>query len=521
MILFEKKDNIFWHLASDIIFDLTGLRCSAGIIAIPDDRLGYRSKGAIFVDGRYIHAARSTVDLDKFDIVDRSSKAVIEWLKENMAKDESLYYDSSYFSIADFRFYSDCLKKPLRPLTFLGKGRGLANPSLYELADDRDKIGFTLDFMADHDLDAYLFCDPCSISWLLNVRDLSVRYTPVLFSYLLLTRGGEIGLHMPEGYACDIGHPRISEADLRSIGANRVGMDSAITPCKFMSESTVILEDPIVSMRSIKSKEEIEDIRRAALWDSIAFIKLIDWFYEHGPSIGELDIVEQLELFRRENDRYIGKSFSTIAAADANASIIHYSPTRNTIIRNLLLLDAGGQYKNGTTDITRTVAFHDPSDREKFAYTLVLKSHIALASARFPEGTTGAQLDRIAREVLTKHGMDYKHGTGHGIGYLSEVHEGRVSISSKCEGVIEEGMILSNEPGFYEDNVFGIRLENMMLTRKARDGLLEFETISLVPFDYKFILTDMLTSFEVNWLNEYHRKIFEQISSVRGITSFV
>ncbi|MDR0753626.1 MAG: M24 family metallopeptidase, partial [Holosporaceae bacterium] len=206
-------------------------------------------------------------------------------------------------------------------------------------------------------------------------------------------------------------------------------------------------------------------------------------------------------------------SFETIAAADENAAIIHYHPNlkSNKIIDNILLLDSGGQYKRGTTDITRTISIIEPSEEQKLFYTLVLKGHIALASAVFPVGTSGSQLDLLARQFLWKYAEDYNHSTGHGVGYMAHVHEGPMAIAKNNNVPLQPGMLLSNEPGYYQESGFGIRLENMMVVEE-HGGYLSFETISLVPFDRKFICQELLSLDDVNWLCRYNRMIISSLA---------
>jgi Xaa-Pro aminopeptidase len=291
----------------------------------------------------------------------------------------------------------------------------------------------------------------------------------------------------------------------------KVGIDKSQTPFHLQHPNFVDIKNPCMFPKCIKSKSEIENIKSAAQKDSLAVIDFLHRFYNSGTEkITESEVAQNLLYFRKQQNGFIGESFKTIAAADENAAIIHYSPTpqTNKHIENILLIDSGGQYKYGTTDITRTISRTEPTHEQKLFYTLVLKGHIALAAAKFPAGTTGAQLDPLARQFLWQYASDYGHSTGHGIGYMSHVHEGPVSISKNSNIPLQEGMIISNEPGYYRENSFGIRLENMMLVTKDEcNGYLSFETISLVPFDQKFILKNLLAESEKNWINKYNEKI--------------
>jgi Xaa-Pro aminopeptidase len=303
-----------------------------------------------------------------------------------------------------------------------------------------------------------------------------------------------------------------------------VGIDESQTPAHLEHENFIDLKNRYPEQKTVKNATEIANMMDAAKKDSAAIINFLHWLHNrdnrdrHHPSsesdscaadsLTELEIAEKMLSFRRRQNGFIGESFPCIAAADEHSSIVHYSPTdeSDASLKNILLLDSGGQYKYGTTDITRTVCINFPTHEQKLFYTLVLKGHIAIASAQIPVGSTGAQLDPLARQFLWKYSSDYDHGTGHGIGYVSHVHEGPAGISKNNNVQLKAGMILSNEPGYYRANHFGIRLENMMLIHETC-GFLWFETISLVPFEMKFIDKKLLTVEEAAWIGNYHKNI--------------
>jgi Xaa-Pro aminopeptidase len=275
------------------------------------------------------------------------------------------------------------------------------------------------------------------------------------------------------------------------------------------------MANPCALPKAIKTIPEIADIKCAAQRDSVALINLLHWTYlNHANGITELQVAEKALYFRKMQLDFVGESFRCIAAADENSAIVHYSPDENSNkkIEKILLLDSGGQYKYGTTDITRTVCFSKPTDERKMLYTLVLKGHIAVASAKLPSGSTGSQLDPLARQFLWNSFLNYNHSTGHGIGYMADVHEGPMAIAKSNYIQLRPGMLLSNEPGSYMENDFGIRLENMMVVTSTQNCFLEFETISLVPFDINFIAPQLLTEKEIAWINDYHRDIINRMA---------
>jgi Xaa-Pro aminopeptidase len=264
---------------------------------------------------------------------------------------------------------------------------------------------------------------------------------------------------------------------------------------------------------------EIIAIKQAHLWDGIALTKFLYWLSENATTgITEMQAAQKLEDYRRVNKELKDLSFDTIAGFGSNGAIIHYRVTEKTNKRlekgSLFLLDSGGQYLQGTTDVTRTIAIGTPNDEMKINFTRVLKGHIRLAMAKFPENTTGAMLDVLARYSLWQAGLDYNHGTGHGVGCYLSVHEGPQNISLRSKTPLKEGMILSNEPGYYKEGDYGIRIENLMLVTpptmvlNAEKAMMGFETLTLAPIDKNLIMLDMLDKDEKDWLNYYHQTVY-------------
>lgn len=382
------------------------------------------------------------------------------------------------------------------------------------------------------------------IAWLYNLRGSDVENTPVFFSFFLA---------LPEGerlYVLDPDFPHSAAAshlpastevqpyfqifeDLKSLPAGKLLLCrdevSYAMVCDLPGQVEVVDgRDPAEWMKAFKNETEIRCTKAAHLRDGAAMVRFLCWLKQAAAEsvraggtgrIGELteiDAADYLKKCRMAQKGYKDLSFATIAGYGANGAIIHYDPTPETNAplqpEGFLLVDSGGQYEDGTTDITRTIALGPLTREMKENYTCVLKSHIALATARFPEGTTGAQLDQMTRRPLLEKGLNYNHGTGHGVGHLLSVHEGPNTISPRGEeSRILAGMITSDEPGVYLAGQYGIRLENEILCRKGKDGMLEFEPLTWCPWEPEAILPEMLTDTETQWLNEYHRQVREKL----------
>ena len=279
------------------------------------------------------------------------------------------------------------------------------------------------------------------------------------------------------------------------------------------------LIDPCFVLKAIKNETELKGIVNAHLRDGIAVCKLLYWFEQNqDQELTEYDVVERLHELRRQQPLFYSDSFPTIAGSGSNAAIVHYQPEKDNCVQivpnSLLLLDSGGQYFNGTTDITRTVAVGIPSEEMIKKFTIVLKAHIALASAYFPEGVSGLALDTICRSVVWRFGLDYKHGTGHGVGYFLNVHEGPQNLSTNCSLYpVSKDMIVSIEPGYYQENDFGIRIENLaQIIYDEQVQMLKFSILSLAPIDKRLINKYLLESEEIEWINAYHQNVYQKIS---------
>lgn len=377
------------------------------------------------------------------------------------------------------------------------------------------------------------------IAWLLNIRGNDVHCNPVVVSYLLIEKDKVNYFVQPQKVTPELAeyfsangisvHPYEEIGHyLNSFNAHSILMNPAKTNYAIYSAirpGCLIINgaSPVALLKAIRNKQEIAGIHAAMQRDGVALVKFLKWLDEAVPAGKETEISvdKKLHTFRAAQPLYMGESFDTIAGYKEHGAIVHYEATPETDVtlkpEGFLLLDSGAQYLDGTTDITRTIALGPLTEEEKTDYTLILKGHIALAMAVFPEGTRGAQLDVLARMPIWKKRMNYLHGTGHGVGHFLNVHEGPQSIRMNENPVaLQPGMVTSNEPGVYKAGSHGIRTENLVLTVPAGEGMfgkyLKFETLTLCPICRKGIIKELLTAEEIGWLNDYHRTVYEKLS---------
>ncbi|MFP4465409.1 MAG: aminopeptidase family protein P, partial [Alphaproteobacteria bacterium] len=395
----------------------------------------------------------------------------------------------------------------------------------------------------EENVDAFLVTAPDSVAWLLNLRSDDVLHMPYVLARALVHAGGTAQLVIHPSRFSDEVRDHIgnsvsvvasdSLADiLHQMGQDKktIALDKSSCP---QALRTLIHDahikpketsDPCEKMKACKTPAEIKGAKQAHIDDAIALVKFFKWVEEQydNSTLTEITASEKLHGFRAENPAFHDDSFDAIVGWNKNGAIVHYRVTSQTSLPikgdGLLLVDSGGQYDNGTTDITRTIALGTPTKEMKDRYTRVVKGHIALARARFPKGTSGVQLDILARSFLWEAGLDYTHGTGHGVGSYLSVHEGPASISPRGKAVpLEAGMILSNEPGYYKEGAYGIRFENLVLvTEDKRDGeeqeMLAFETLSLFPLDNTLLDDALLTDVEKAWINTYHARVYNTLA---------
>jgi Xaa-Pro aminopeptidase len=386
--------------------------------------------------------------------------------------------------------------------------------------------------------DALVISDPPALAWAFNIRGADVSCVPVALGFAIVGKEGRPALyldgrkltnetrHALEQLA-DVREPSAFTHDLggHAAGKNRVRLDQSTAADALVRVVTqnggipLRGSDPIASMKAVKNAAEIAGTKAAHLRDGVALTKFLAWFDREAPGgkLTEIDAVEALESFRRETGLLKDVSFATIAGSGPNGAVVHYRVTRKTNRKispgEIFLIDSGGQYLDGTTDVTRTVIVGEPTAEMRDRFTRVLKGHIAIARAVFPEGTTGAQLDTLARRDLWAAGLDFDHGTGHGVGSYLSVHEGPARISKLGTAALVRGMILSNEPGYYKTGAYGIRIENLVLVvpapvvEGAEKKLDAFETLTLAPIDCRLIDRKLLTHDETVWVDAYHGKV--------------
>ena len=413
-------------------------------------------------------------------------------------------------------------------------------PTVYTGKSRSEKLAELRRAMADAGADCHLLAALDDIAWLFNLRGGDVPYNPVFMAYALLTPQETVLYAAPAAFSADLtaalGKDGITlrpygqiYTDLAALPhGSRVLLDEDavnVALCRALPQGVTIvaITNPTTLCKAQKTPAEQKNMRLAHIYDGVALTKLLCWLHAQPLSVTELAIADKLESLRAACPDYLGQSFAPIIAAGAHGAIIHYEPTEasNTPLVNnsFLLMDTGAQYWQGTTDVTRTVAIGTLSDEQKTHYTAVLRGHLALAAAHFKHGCTGVNLDCLARAPLWELGLDYNHGTGHGVGYLLNVHEGPQGIRLRDQNggaVLEEGMILSDEPGVYFENRYGIRLENLLLCRKAEKTdhgqFMAFDTLTMVPFDRRAIDPAQMSKQELTLLNRYHAAVYQAIS---------
>lgn len=528
---------------------ISGFTGSAGMAIV------LKEKAAIFVDGRYTIQVQQQVPNNLFDFHHLIEEPPLKWLGTALTKGTRVGIDSRLHS---YSFYRSALAilAPLditlvevesNPIDNQWTDRPFPEPTLAMLLGEdftgehsnskRKRIGTMIE---DSGSDVALITQLDSIAWLLNIRGSDVPHLPVLLGFAILSKNGEmtfftdarkipndLNQHVGEGVTIQ-DDSKITEA-LRKLGngSAKVLIDEATTNafsalrCIEYGCEMTIGKDPVLLPKAQKNATELTGMRNCHIRDGSAVSRFLAWI-ESEVSIGILHdegiLADKLESFRRELPQFHDLSFDTISAAGANGALCHYHHTNGTPAKlemnALYLVDSGGQYSDGTTDITRTIVIGDPSDEHRRMFTLVLKGHIALATCVFPTGTTGVQLDVLARQFLWQEGLDYDHGTGHGVGSFLSVHEGptRIGKAPAQSAELLPGMVLSNEPGYYKEDCYGIRCENLMIVVTRPDSMLAFETITFAPFDLRLVELDLMTQAEISWLGQYHSEVREKLS---------
>jgi Xaa-Pro aminopeptidase len=524
---------------------ITGFTGSAGLALVGP------KKAALFVDSRYTLQAPAQTDTRKVAVVQTDRGGMNEAGKTVIPKGGKVAYDPWLHTPGEVReltallaghatlvpspnlvdaIWADRPAPPVSTIEFLGHNRA-GQTSTDKIAEIQKSIA------SDH-ADATVLTLPESICWLLNMRGRDVPNTPFVLGFAIVPKSGMPTLYLDPAKITDelkaslAGVAKVASRKALTSALTKLGksgkavlVDPATAPEAIVTALTeagaklIEKRDPVLLPKSRKNAAELSGMREAHTLDGVALAKFLAWFDDAAPKGGltEIAIVTALEAFRREEETCVDASFDTISGAGPNGAIVHYRVTDKTDRTlnpgEIMLVDSGAQYLSGTTDITRTLSTGKPSDEERDRYTRVLKGMIAISMVRFPKGTTGGQIDILARQFLWQAGITYNHGTGHGVGAYLGVHEGPIGISSRYTTPFEVGNVISNEPGFYQTGAYGIRIENLITVVESDQfpGYLEFETLTLAPIDKRLIRKSLLSEAERDWLDAYHRRVWKEI----------
>ena len=512
-------------------------------------------KASIFVDGRYELQVKLEVNSKIFEINEMGMQSYIKWIETNLPENCTVGYDPKLFSISEIETYIKRFKNHHIKLKSISDNlidkiwSKIPSQKQVIISDHKieysgikraEKLNKLIDKFIKSQDEALFVGDNNFISSFTNLRAYRNEYTPAVPAFCVITANNchlflencRINKNDVTKIATDIRIHDLKDfkRDIANILKNVkiVKLDKKDTTI-FVQETLkklnikVLHQNDINHSKAIKNSIELESFKKAHELDAIAICNFLYWIKKQKNlnNLDELKIVKSIEFFRKEQQpHYLGPSFPAIVGFNENGAIIHYNATKKTNKKlsgdGLLLIDSGGQYKYGTTDVTRTILVGKANEEMRRLYTLVLKAHIALARVSFKNKTTGAELDNVARSVIKKYGYDYNHGTGHGVGSVLSVHDGILSISPKEKKAnFQENMVFSNEPGIYLEGLFGIRIENLMVLNKdtkIRNNLC-FEILSHIPFERELFDLNILNETEVNWINKYHAKVYEKLSS--------
>ena len=531
---------------------LTGFTGSAGFAVV------FAKSAAIFSDGRYTLQVKAQTDGRCFKSVPVHEVPVPAWLEANTPEGARIGYDPRLHTVPEVERLTVCLAKRNATLVALDENpidavwaerpapplaRIVIQPEEFAGESTQEKLHRVQASLAKANMDGLVVSDPHGAAWVFNIRGADVPHTPIALCYALIPARGPATLFVDPAKIDDaVRHAlpaqvEIADADelpvaLRQLarGERTIRLDAATagaflkTIIERAGGKADIGSDPIALMKAAKNETERSGARAAHLRDGAVMVRFLRWLEETPPkgNLTEIDTVAALETFRRETGKLKDIAFTTIAGMGPNGAMPHYrvsEATNRALAKGLFLIDSGGQYQDGTTDITRTVAIGRPTAEMRDRFTRVLKGMIAVSRARFPKGTSGAQLDTLARQFLWEAGLDFNHGTGHGVGSYLSVHEGPQRIAKTGLAPLEAGMIVSNEPGFYKTGRFGIRIENLIMVRpSAAEGFLEFETLTLAPIDRSLIAKPLLTKDERTWIDVYHARVLEEIGPLVDAT---
>ncbi|MBT4777499.1 MAG: aminopeptidase P family protein [Rhodobacteraceae bacterium] len=518
----------------------TGFTGSAGFCCV------LQEKASIFVDGRYRVQVKQEVSKD-YEIIHWPEVTLWDWLNKNLLNG-TLGYDPNLHTIkeidelgAKITSTSIQLTQTENLIDLIWESR--PDSPLGQVTEHRlnfsgetseSKCAKISQKLRESEQKFCVLTDPESISWLLNLRGQDVPRTPVVQACAIISDDGRVDLFIQLEKTYGLSKKNLRHVfefpfsefknHLRTLkGKTRIDYQKTPMAVKESIDEYVFGDDPCLLPKAKKNNVEIQGTKKAHVRDATAVTEFLFWVSKQKPgTFTEIDAVTQLERLRRNLPNFRDISFDTISGSGPNGALPHYRVTHKTnrVVKNgdILLVDSGAQFLDGTTDITRSISVGSPTNEQKKFYTLVLKGMIAISKVRFPRGLAGRDIDSLARVPLWEIGHDYDHGTGHGVGVYLSVHEGPQRISRASNIVLEEGMILSNEPGFYKEGSFGIRIENLLIVKKAKQlkafsnrDMLEFETISFAPLDRKLIIKDILTKAEINWINQYNKSILSKV----------
>ncbi|XSG82900.1 MAG: aminopeptidase P family protein [Methyloligella sp. ZOD6] len=547
----DEHQNEFLPPHAERLHWLTGFSGSAGTAIVAE------TEAVLFVDGRYTLQAKAQVDTGLFEILQVPGHRPSHWIAETLQRGDAVGYDVNLHTVGEIARLKQRLDEagiallPLRanPIDTLWTDRpappdGPAYPHglAFSGKGTAEKIADIQESLRHAKADALLVTMLDSVAWLFNIRGSDIKHLPVVIATAVVPAEGrptlfidpkKLGDNVRGALAGTVEFLPPAELDerLQVLGATKakVKLDPSTTPARY--ENTLkaagaeILHrtDPCIAAKAVKTEAEIAGARAAHLRDGAAMVRFLAWLDAAAASgtLDEVQAAEKLESFRADTGELKEISFDSISAAGPNGAVVHYRPMAATAQKlmpnSLYLIDSGAQYEDGTTDITRTVAIGQPSPQMRRHYTLVLKGHIAVSKARFPEKTRGQDLDPLARVPLWLAGLDYDHGTGHGVGSFLSVHEGPQRLSRTGTVELKPGMILSNEPGYYREGEYGIRIENLVLVTPpapiegGEREMMGFETLTLAPYDPRLIEPILLTSEELSWLNAYHGRVREAL----------
>jgi Xaa-Pro aminopeptidase len=528
---------------------LSGFTGSAGQLVVTLDFAG------LWTDSRYFLQGEQELEGTGIHLMKQKIQYVpeyLQWVNKNLEEGSHIMFDgdtlsalqneeySSYFFKFNI-FYSDTIiNKIWEHRTSIPQSKAFTLKEQFVGDSATEKINRIKNWLKEESLDYLLLTALDDIAWVTNLRGTDVHFNPVNVSYLLVGETQSV-LFMDEEKIDDSvsGYLDLHDIAIKSYSqthvhlalfsdGKRIGIDPNqcnFNIAKILSINGIHISNPVINWKGCKNDIEIQNTRAAMVSDGVALSKALYWLEStlETRSVSEYELGTILTKYRAEDKHYLHDSFGSIVGYNGNGAIIHYSAKEHNCAfikpKGILLIDSGGQYLTGTTDITRTISFGQIEEEVKVNFTLVLKGMIALSKVVFPQGISGVQLDTLARQYLWSQGLNYPHGTGHGVGYCLNVHEGPQGFGGlnnvKSKVPFEAGMITSNEPGFYVNDRYGIRIENLILTKKHDnfDKFLEFETLTLFPIDTNLIIKSLLSKDEITWMNEYHQLVYSKLSS--------